>query len=326
MTTYDLLLKNGMIIDPARRIHSVMDVAFSGGKVVVMDTGLSETAAHRTIDCSGAFVAPGMIDLHVHAYWGVSNYGLENPDTYCITRGATTILDPGSAGADTFQGFKKYVIDKMDTRIYVLINVSSLGMISFDIPELVFMDALNVKKALKVIEENRDVIVGVKVRLGAESQTGAEETGLEPLEIAREIADHSGLTLMVHPLEAFCDSIDDILPYLKAGDILTHTFHRYRCGVLDDEKRIRDSVIEARKRRVIFDVGHGMASFSWEVAEASASQGFWPDTISSDLHAYNFKGPVFDLATTASKFLHLGMPIHDVVAALTIAPGALPNC
>ena len=135
MSKYDLLLKNGMVIDPSQHIHAVMDVAFIGGTVGAIENDLSETTSHQTVDCSGAFVAPGMVDLHVHAYWGVSHFGLKNPDAYCVARGATTVIDTGSAGADTFPGFKKYVIDKMDTRIYAFLNVSSLGIISFNIPE-----------------------------------------------------------------------------------------------------------------------------------------------------------------------------------------------
>ncbi len=320
MESYDLLLKNGTLIDPSSGIQAAMDVAFANGLVAACNPDINPSMSRRTIDCQGAYVVPGMIDMHVHTYWGVSHYGIERPDACCIARGATTIIDPGSAGADTFNGFRKYVVDQLDTRAFALINVSCLGMISFDFGEAVLPAALSIEKALETIEAHRDVIVGVKVRLGEESQGPERDAGLKALDIARNIADRSGLLLMVHPLDAYCDNLDDILNVLTAGDILTHTFHRYGCGILDENKRVREAVWNAQQKGIIFDVGHGMASFCWDVAEAAVAQGFWPDTISTDLHIYNQNGPVFDLVTTIGKFLHLGMPLEDAIKAVTLNP------
>jgi dihydroorotase len=143
---------------------------------------------------------------------------------------------------------------------------------------------------------------------------------MHPLHRAREAADAAGLPIMVHPQDAWCDSLDDILAVMRAGDILTHCFHGMRCGILDDEGMVRHSVREAMERGVIFDVGHGAGSFHWEVAERALKQGAPPQTISSDLHVYNVNGPVYDLATTVSKFLTLGLPLDDALAKVTAVP------
>jgi dihydroorotase len=176
-----------------------------------------------------------------------------------------------------------------------------------------------VDRALQTIEANRDVILGVKVRLTKHSLV-SEEAGIRPLHLAREAADAAGLPIMVHPQDAWVDSLDDILAVMGKGDILTHCFHNMPCGIFGDNGKIRDSVHAAIERGVIFDVGHGAGSFSWEVVESAFEQGIHPTTISSDLHIYNVNGPVFDLATTASKFLHLGMSLEDTIAKVTSTP------
>ncbi len=163
------------------------------------------------------------------------------------------------------------------------------------------------------------MILGVKVRLTRQSIV-SEAAGIRPLHLAREAADAVGLPIMVHPQDAWCDSLDDILAVMREGDILTHCFHGLRCGILDDAGTIRRSVREAMDRGVIFDVGHGAGSFNWEIAERALQQGVQPQTISSDLHAYNVNGPVYDLATTVSKFLILGLPLDEALAKVTAAP------
>lgn len=315
---YDLLLKGGTLIDPSQGIYGKKDVAFAEGKVVAVDNDLDDSKAKEVSDCSGLLVAPGFIDMHVHTYWGVSHYGIDNVDDHCVAKGVTTVVDAGSAGADTFRGFDRYVIEASDTRMYGLINVARNGMLNFDIGESMIIECLNVEKAAEMVEEKRESIVGVKVRL-TEGNVNPE-AGLLPLHRAHELADKVNLPLMVHPMDALCDSTDDILNVLKEGDIFTHCFHRDRCGILDEEGKVRDSVWQSMDNRVIFDVGHGMGSFIWDIVEPAFEQGFRPSVISSDLHIYNFNGPVFDLPTTASKFLYLGMSLEDVIERVTLAP------
>ncbi len=315
---YDLLLKGGDVIDPAQSLHARLDVAFSEGKVVAVSESIPIDQAGETIDCSGLLVAPGMIDLHVHVYWGVSHYGIW-PDTHCVAKGVTTAVDAGSAGADTFPGFRKFIIDVSDTRLFAHLNISAQGMLNAEIGELMDIRFARVDRALQTIEENRDVILGVKVRL-TKNALVSEESGIRPLYLAREAADAAGLPIMVHPQDAWVESIDDILAVMGKGDILTHCFHNHLCGIFDDRGKIRDSVHDAIERGVIFDVGHGAGSFSWEVVESALEQGIRPTTISSDLHIYNVNGPVFDLATTVTKFLHLGLSLDETIAKVTKVP------
>lgn len=315
---YDLLLKGGDLIDPAQSLHARRDVAFAGGKVAAIAESIPATSATEVVDCSGLLVAPGMIDLHVHVYWGVSHYGIW-PDTHCVAKGVTTAVDAGSAGADTFPGFRKFIIDVSSTRLFAQLNISAQGMLDADIGEFMDIRFARVDRALKTIEANRDVILGVKVRLTKHSLV-SEEAGIQPLHLAREAADAAGLPIMVHPQDAWVESLDDILGVMRKGDILTHCFHNMPCGIFDDNGKIRDSVHAAIERGVIFDVGHGAGSFSWKVVENAFEQGIQPTTISSDLHIYNVNGPVFDLATTASKFLHLGMSLNDTIAKVTSIP------
>ena len=315
---YDLLIKGGTLVDPAQNIHANKDVAFSNGVVAAIDDNLSNADALEVLDASGCLVTPGMIDLHVHVFYGVSHYGIE-PDPTCLAKGATTVVDAGSAGADIFPGFRKYVIDVSETRILAQINISSQGMLTQEIGEFEIPEYADVDKACAMIEKHRDVILGVKVRLTKHTIV-SERSGMIPLHHAREAADAAGLPIMVHPQDAWCDSIDDILTVMGDRDILTHCFHGSRCGILDDGRKVRKSVHEAMERGVIFDVGHGAGSFSWDTVETAMNQGVAPQTISSDLHIYNVNGPVYDLANVVTKFLHLGMPLDDAIAKVTSVP------
>ena len=315
---YQLLLKGGTLVDPAQRIHAKKDVAFANGVVVEVGDDLPKQDAHEALDVTGRIVTPGMIDLHVHVFYGVSHFGIE-PDPTCLAKGATTVVDAGSAGADIFPGFRKYIIDVSDTRILAQLNISSQGMLTAEIGEFEIPEYANVSKACEMIEKHRDVILGVKVRLSKHSIV-SERSGMSPLHRAREAADAAGLPIMVHPQAAWCDSIDDILAVMGERDILTHCFHGSDCGILNDEGKVRKSVHEAMERGVVFDVGHGAGSFSWHVVEQAMAEGVQPQTISSDLHIYNINGPAYDLATVVTKFLHLGMTLDDAIAKVTSVP------
>lgn len=315
---YELLLAGGTVLDPAQGMRAAAHVAFDRGYVAAVGPGLTRAEAAETVDCSGLLVAPGMIDLHVHVFYGVSHYGIE-PDPNCVAKGVTTAVDAGSAGADTFPGFRKYVIDVAATRLFARLNISSMGMLSAAVGELDDLRYASVPKAIATIEQHRDVILGVKVRL-TRNQIVSRDAGMKPLYLAREAADAVRLPIMVHPQEAWCESLDNILAVMRGGDMLTHCFHGLSHGILDEHGKVRRSVHAAMERGVIFDVGHGRGSFSWRVAESALRQGVLPQTISSDLHAYNVNGPAFDLATTISKFLHLGLSLEEAVRKVTATP------
>jgi dihydroorotase len=318
---YDLLLKGGTLVDPAQSLHATRDIAFAGGIVAAVAPELPADQATTVVDCTGLLVTPGLIDLHVHVYWGVSHFGIW-PDDHCIAKGVTTAVDAGSAGADTFPGFRKFIVEASATRLFATLNISSQGMLNAEIGEFTDIKFARVDRALQTIERNRDIVLGVKVRLTRNAIVSAA-SGMRPLYLAREAADAAKLPLMVHPQDAWSGSIDDILAVMGKGDIITHCFHKMPCGIFDDHGRIRDSVLDARERGVLFDVGHGAGSFSWPVAESALEQGFLPTTISSDLHVYNVEGPVYDLITTAAKFMHMGLSLEDTLARVTSTPAAV---
>jgi dihydroorotase len=236
---YDLLIKGTTLVDPAQGIHSEKDIACTDGFVSAVEDDIAVTEARETVQADGRIVTPGMIDLHVHVFPGVSHFGIE-PDPTCLARGATTVVDAGSGGADTFPGFRKYVIEVSETRILAQLNISSQGMLTVEVGEFEMPEYANVEKALATIEQHRVLILGIKVRL-SKGRIVSERSGMTPLHKAREAADAAGLPIMVHPQEPWCDSIDDILCVMKERDILTHCFHGMPCGIMDAHGRIRDS-------------------------------------------------------------------------------------
>jgi dihydroorotase len=312
---YDLLISDGTVVDPATGLHERRDVAVRDGLIAAVAPSIERDEAREFIDAHGLIVTPGLVDLHTHLFWGVSHYGVD-PDTSCLAKGVTTAIDAGSAGAQTFPGFRRYVIDVVSTRILAFENISVLGMITARVGELEDLRYAAPDEAVAMAEEHRDVIVGIKVRLGYQM---VGERAQPALQLAREAADRLDLPVMVH-ITDLPEPLPEILPLLHGGDIITHCFHGTRHGILDEAGRVLPAVREAAARGVMFDVGHGVGSFSFAVARRALADGLLPDTISSDLHAHNIAGPVFDLATTLSKFLYLGLSLDEVIARATVAP------
>jgi predicted amidohydrolase len=310
----DLAIVGGRVVDPARGIDGSLGVAITGGRL----TGLGEVGpATETIDASGLVLVPGLIDLHTHLYHGVSHYGID-PDANCLRRGVTTAVDAGSAGAQTFPGFRRYVIERAQTRILAFLHVAVQGMITPLVGELEDLRWASPAQAIGRAREHPDLIVGVKVRLGYQMVGNDPEPALM---LARQASEQLGLPLMVHIID-MRRPIGWLLPHLGQGDIVTHCFHANEGGILDPDGRLHPEVARARARGVLFDVGHGAGSFAYRVARAALAQDFPPDTVSSDLHAHNVAGPVYDQATTLSKLLHCGMSLAEVVRSATAAPAA----
>lgn len=311
--TYDLAVVGGRVVDPARGLDEHAAVAVRDGSIAAVGPGLQ---AARTLDATGLIVVPGLIDLHTHVYWGVSHYGVD-ADRYCLERGVTTAVDAGSAGAQTFPGLRRYVVERARTRILAFVHVAVEGMISPLVGELEDIRWGSPKDAVARAREHLDVVVGVKVRLGYQMVGNDAEPALR---LAREAADSLVLPLMVHVIDMPMP-ITRLLPFLGEGDIVTHCFHGNEGGtILDERGRVFHECFAARERGVVFDVGHGVGSFAFRVARVALAQGFPPTTISSDIHTYNVDGPVFDQPTTLSKLLYLGMPLGEVVGASTSAP------
>lgn len=310
--TYDLLIKGGTVVDPSQGLNGVRDVALAGGNVAAVEESIPENDALEHVDASGLIVTPGLMDLHVHNYWGVTHYGIE-PDPTNITKGVTTALDAGSAGAKTFPAFRRHVLERSDTRLLALLNISALGMISPKIGELDELALADVELAVRTGRENRDFVLGIKARL---SKAIAGDHDVEALKRALEAAEAIDGFVMIH-VGITKTPMEDLTAMLRPGDAVTHSFHGNSHGILDDAGRVIDGIVESQKRGIIFDIGHGAGSFSFDVAEKALAQGFYPGNISSDLHAYNIEGPVHDQVTTLSKFLHLGLSLDNVIRLST---------
>lgn len=314
-----MLIRGGTVVDPGQGLHARRDVRLAGGRVAEVGDGLTPQPGEEVVDARDRFVAPGLIDLHVHVFWGGSHYGID-PDPHCLATGTTTVVDAGSAGALTFPAFRRYVIEVARTRILPFLNIGATGMLSPDVGELALVEFIDKAAALRAIEAHRDLIQGIKVRLSRELV--AQNAGLA-LKAALEASEAARLPIMVHVGDTPI-GLPEVLEELRPGDIVTHCFHGRGEGILDERGRVLGEARRAAARGVHFDVGHGRGSFAFAVARRALAQGFRPGTISSDLHVYNVDGPVFDLATTMSKFLHLGLSLDEVVAMTTAAPaGAL---
>jgi dihydroorotase len=312
--THDLVVAGGHVLCPATGVDSVADVAIDGGLIAAIGDDLR---GRERIEARGLLVVPGLIDLHVHVYRGVSHYGID-ADTYLLRRGTTTGVDVGSAGAQTFAGLRRMVIEQAQTRLYAYLHIAVGGMISPLVGELEDLRWASVEQCVRVAGANRDVIAGVKLR------AGHQMVGADPrpaLGLALEAAGALALPLMVHVIDMQMP-LPELLARLRAGDVVTHCFHGNDGGLLDAGGEVWPEAFAARERGILFDVGHGVGSFTWRVARTALAQGFPPDTISSDIHAHNHAGPVHDLPRTLSKLLHLGMPLPDVIAAATSRVGA----
>ena len=311
----DLILKGGEVVDPGQGIGGVLDVGIGDGRVVAVAKDLSSLQADRVLDARGKYVTPGLVDLHTHVYAGVSAFGID-ADDLCARTGVTTAIDAGSAGWVSFPGLKRYVIDHSQTRILAFVHLSGIGLIFRD-GELRNEAYIQPQEAARVVLEHPATAMGIKVRLhegvGGDSYLG------DLLRKAVDAAEQCHRPLMLHTSGSDVP-LPDLLPILRPGDILTHCFNGHRHCILNDEGHIWPEVWSARRRGVLFDVGHGLGSFSFRVARDALRQGFPPDTISSDIHAFNIWGPVYDLPTTLSKFLSLGVSLREVILRATHAP------
>lgn len=309
---YDLLITGGHVIDPANGIDRATSVAVRDGKIAAVADDIDAGQATRRIDATGQYVTPGLVDLHTHVYWGVTYWGIE-ADPVAARTGVTTWLDVGSSGGYTFPGFREYVAQPSRSRIYALLNLSSIGLVA-PTWELANPDYLDVDLATGIVERNRDLVLGIKARIDSRTTRG---TGILPMQKARELADRVDLPLMTH-ISTSPPSIHEVAEYLRPGDILTHCFTGQDMRIIGPDGTIDPQIKALKDQGLILDVGHGTGSFSYEVAEAMLDQGIPPDVISSDIHQMAIQGPMFDLPTTLSKFINLGMPLSDVIACATV--------
>jgi dihydroorotase len=314
---HDLILKGARVIDPSQNHDGICDVAFAAGQVSGFGRDLPAGPGTQVRDMAGAIVTPGLIDLHTHVYWGGTSLGID-ADEFCRTSGVTTSVDTGSAGPGNFAGFRSHVIERSEARILAYLHVSFAGIFGFSktimVGESEDPRLMAPREAVEVADANRDVIVGIKVRVGRHA---SGDQGTAPLDIALQVAEETGLPLMAH-IDEPPPSYEQVLAMLRPGDVLTHAFRPFPNAPVTAQGAVKPALREARARGVLFDIGHGKGSFAFRTARAMLAGGFLPDTISSDVHQLCIEGPAFDQVTTMSKMLCLGMSLTDVIAASTV--------
>ena len=308
------ILRGGHVLDPATGVDGRFDVALEGGRIAaVAAPGTLEAGAGDALeDVTGLLVTPGLIDLHGHWFEG-SPYGID--PAINLAGGVTTAVDAGTAGFSNFTVFRRLAIDPAPVRVVAFLHVAAAGLVSTVAGELEDIRYARPREAAAIAGEHRDVIAGIKVRIG-EGACGAN--GSAALAAALEAAELAGLPLMSHI--AHGAGVREVLTRLRTGDVVTHALTESGSGIRGDDGRLLPELHEARRRGVLIDVGHGCGSFSWAAARAALAEGVAPDTISTDLHRYSIERPVVDQPLTMSKLLHLGMSLADVVTASTATP------
>ncbi len=328
---YDLLLKGGHVIDPANRIDAVMDVAVSGGKIAAVEKNIAASEAGKVVDATGLYVTPGLIDIHVHVGNGgappnwyapdarvhIAPFGV--PADLFLTYGVTTVVDAGSHGAETFLALKESVMDHARVHVLAFLNIVANGMnggLEQDV------DQMDVQRCVDTIKKYPNEIVGVKTaHYWTEKPWDDSHHPWSAVDRAEECGKATGLPVMMdfwpRPPERSYDEL--ILSKMRPGDIHTHVFAQQFPIVLENSK-VNPIMFEARKRGVIFDVGHGAGSFWFRNAVPASEQGFLPDSISTDAHLGSIIGPAVNMTNVMSKFLAMGVPLEDVIRRSTVNP------
>ena len=321
VASYDLLIAGGRVIDPGQGLSAVRDVAILHGNVVRIAENIPPDQARNVFHAKDKIVTPGLIDFHSHVYEDGTPLGT-NSDRIGNQSGVTTIVDCGSTGASMFPGFRKFVIEGARTRIYALLNISTAGCCTDEI----YLDPrlINTEAALRVIEEHRDLILGIKVRVRGKHDDLAHDISI--MKTAREIADANGIPIMMH-----WSTEPELLAIMKSGDILTHPFNppsERTSNIFGSEMTQADTVLpqilELRERGIYTDGQLGTTHHQWEVSEKATSQGWYPDVISTDIT----RGPDGNSASVLlpmSQFLHLGLSLEQVIERVTASPAKMLN-
>lgn len=321
---YDLLVTGGTVVDPSSKLHARRDVAIKNGQIAAVAPSIAPSRAAQSFDASGAYVTPGFVDTHCHYYHQVSGIGLPADEMMGLTL-TTTGVDAGDAGYSTFSGFRHWVMGQARTRLFAFIHISSIGLAGdpITVGELLNIDYADVDRCAKAVAENQDRVLGVKVRM---SYNVVGNNGREAIRRALAAAEKAGpwARVMVH-IGDTAMPLGELLAMLRPGDIVTHCF-----SGANDRNRIVEhgtllpEALDAHRRGVLFDVGHGGGSFDYTVAEPAMAQGLIPTTISSDVHSVSIQTPGKPLLPwVLSKFLNLGMPLDEVIAKATIEPAKI---
>ena len=320
---YDILLKGGHVLDPKNGVDGVRDVAIRDGRIAAVAPSLSDTDARTTLDISGLYVTPGLIDLHFHAFAGTENgsitAGLSSiyPDHVTFGSCVTTVVDVGSSGWRRFEDFRRTVIDRASARVLAMINIAGSAMVDYDLEQNPL--DLDPEKTGEMAKKHSDVVVGIKSAHWRAPNFLSVEKAIEAAEIAGvPVMVDFGYFLPERPYEQL------VLEILRPGDMSTH-FYRWPAPLLDENEKVRSYLHKARKRGVKFDVGHGSGSFHFRNAEPAVRQGFWPDSISTDWHRGSNHGAMMDMTNVMSKFLAMGVPLDEVIRRSTTNPASQVN-
>jgi dihydroorotase len=314
---YDLLLKNGHVIDPKNNINEPRDVAIAKGLIAAVEKNIDPALAAKVVDVKGLYVTPGLVDIHVHVYAGTGMKAYTGdwslyPDTNSFRVCTTAMADAGTSGWHNFEDFKQRVIDRAQTRIFAFVNIVGQGMGGGPVEQ--DTNDMNAQRAAEIAAKYPDTVVGFKTAHYAKPDWTAVDRALEAGRLAN-------LPVMVDFGEFRPERPhqDLILKKLRPGDIYTHTYLG-RVPMLDEQGKVRDYLFEGRKRGVIFDVGHGAGSFIFRFAVPAMKQGFTPDSISTDLHLRSANGGMRDMVNVMSKFLNMGMPLDELILKSTWNP------
>ena len=312
---FDLLITGGSVLNPATGVNRRLDVGVTHGRIAAIQADLPRASGKKFLDASGCYVTPGLIDFHVHSYWGVNPYGCDL-DALCLATGVTTTMDAGSAGPVNFLGFRKLVNETSKTRMLGFIALAQHGVLN-EPGELINLGFADCDGAAQAVGDNRDIGVGLKVRLHKKS---IGENSRAALRLALKAGEATRAPIMVHVGDTAI-SMCEIADTLRPGDIITHCYTPQRPSIIDEKGQLLPEVRKAKERGVIFDVGHASGHFDFELVRRAMGDGLLPDIISSDLHG-RMKQPGFgivgDLPTTLTKFLPLGLSLEQIIAGCTI--------
>jgi dihydroorotase len=317
---YNLLLRGGRVFDAAQGIaNKRLDVAVTGGAIAKVAPDIAEPAA-RVLDVSGKIVAPGLIDLHAHVYEGVNQTGV-NPDLVGVRSGVTTIVDGGSAGFANFGGFPAHVAPRAKTRVLCFVHIARDGLSTM--PEIAGRDDINVEETVKIVRANKPLVQGVKVRAIGPA---VPSLNIEMVKLALQAASEGGVRLMVHIGDLYIKEgptlTQQLLPLLRKGDILTHTFTGNPGRIIDAKGKVLPELLAAQERGVTLDTAMGRFNFSFDVARRALDQGVKPKTLATDITVPGRLNTVHSMTEMMTRFLALGFTVADAIAMASTNPAA----
>jgi dihydroorotase len=327
---FDLVIKGAEVLDPSQKLRGRRDIGIRYGLVEALENDIPAERALKALDAGGKLATPGLIDLHSHVYPYGSAIGIP-ADELVPYQASTTVVSAGDAGANNFAGFRRYLVGQAHCRMYAFVHIANMGLAGFPVPELLNIAYADVPSAARVVAENADLVLGVKVRM---SENVIAKHGLEPLKraiAACEMAGTKGRVMCHIGGVQTAALMSEILDTLRPGDVLTHCFSGAPndagqfTNIVQDGKLL-PAALAAKRRGVMFDVGHGGGSFDYTVAEAAIAQGAGPDTISSDIHVFSGNTPGMPYLTwVMSKFLNMGFTLEQVVTMATLNPAGVIN-